>query len=88
MLREFLDHPFGARGATAFNEHEVVRRSFFRQDFRGFICRSNGATFFQAGFLRRIFSEVRDTADLSALGEYGIPMKDLNNLVRPFWQSR
>lgn len=42
----------------------------------------------QAGFLKHVISKVRETGDLSALSEYGIPMKDLNNLVRAFWQSR
>ena len=53
-FREFFHHAFGARRATAFDEHQVVRRSFFSQDFGRFIRRSDGATFFQPGFLRRV----------------------------------
>lgn len=42
----------------------------------------------QYGYLKQAIERVRDHGDASLLNQYAIPTKDINGLVRPFWQSR
>ncbi len=41
----------------------------------------------QTGFLHHLLTRVREDRDLSLLDQYGIPTKELNKLVKPYWQS-